>query len=102
MTIARALWTRIATLSLFFFLSAQCLAAPPEVTAQTFRTRVHEFFAAHGRDSSIALMQDEGASARLRDLRWQLQDLLNKGAPLAGLEDVGLKIREDGRAIDFD
>lgn len=89
----------------FLFL-VHCFAAaapgPVEVTVDQFRSRAQQWFAQHEKDSTLDLFRDEAASAELRDLRLQLQQLLNQGALRADLADVGLKVREDGRGVTFE
>jgi hypothetical protein len=63
---------------------------------------VHDWFAQHARESSLELLRNESASNELNDLRWRLQDLLNQGAPLTGLEDVGIQVHGDGHSVSFD
>ena len=95
-------WRVIAAVPFFAISLAANADVLPDVTLESFRARVHEWFAQHARETSQELLRNDGASVELNDLRWQLQDLLNQGATLTGFEDVGIRAREDGRSVILD
>lgn len=77
------------------------LTAPTEFLSAELSARSRGHFNKTANRSGIDLLHDAEASGEFVDLKWQLQQAINRGTPPTDLEDIGVTARSDG-AVEID